>query len=117
MFQDPKWLLSKERAQELRAAAARTRRPVQIEPRDGEVTLRYASPADERRLRYLAELDSTRLPAGTALIAEVDGTVRAALPLDGGPPISDPFHRTAELIELLRLRAAQLGQAESSAHA
>ena len=31
----------------------------------------------------------------------------AALPLDGGEPIADPFHHTAEIVDLLRLRAAQ----------
>jgi hypothetical protein len=34
--------------------------------------------------------------------------VLAALPLAGGKPIADPFFRTAELVGLLELRAAQL---------
>lgn len=72
------------------------------------VTLRYAVAADRTRLRHLAELDSAEPPRGTALVAEVDGRLRAALPLDGGAPIVDPFHRGAELVELLRMRAAQL---------
>jgi hypothetical protein len=72
------------------------------------VTLRFASAADEPRLWRLAALDSAAPPHGPALIAEVDGRLRAALPLDGGAPIADPFHRGSELIELLRLRAAQL---------
>lgn len=72
------------------------------------VTLRYALPTDTPGLEHLAALDSTRAPHGAALLAEVDGRLRAALPLDGGDPIADPFHRTAELIDLLRLRAGQL---------
>jgi hypothetical protein len=72
------------------------------------VTLRFASAADAGRLRSLAELDSASAPRGPALVAEVDGRLRAALPLDGGAPIADPFHRGTELIELLRTRAAQL---------
>ncbi len=72
------------------------------------VTLRYAVAADRQRLHHLAELDSGQPPRGSALVAEVDGRLRAALPLDGGAPIADPFHRGAELIELLRMRAAQL---------
>jgi hypothetical protein len=75
------------------------------------VTLRQASAADAERLRVLAELDSRSAPRGPALVAEVDGRLRAALPLDGGEPIADPFHRGAELIELLRVRASQLAQA------
>jgi hypothetical protein len=72
------------------------------------VTLRYAAAADAPRLRDLAELDSASPPDGPVLVAEVDGRLRAALPVDGGAPISDPFHRGRELLELLRLRAEQL---------
>ena len=73
-----------------------------------KVTLRLAVPDDARRLRTLAQLDSARVPSGPMLIAEVDGRLRAALPLDGGAPIADPFRRSADLVELLRTRAAQL---------
>src|SRR5436305_6551717 len=73
------------------------------------VTLRYANAADGERLRRLAELDSAVAPTGPVLVAVVDGRLRAALPLDGTPPLADPFRRGAELIELLRVRAAQLG--------
>jgi hypothetical protein len=34
--------------------------------------------------------------------------VVAALPLDGGRPLADPFRRTAGAVELLALRARQL---------
>ncbi len=72
------------------------------------LTLRYAAAKDAPGLRWLAELDSAETPAGPVLVAEVDGRLRAALPLDGGSPIADPFHKGAELIELLRVRARQL---------
>ena len=110
------FLLSQERVRDLRGVADRSRRSARGTPVD-PVTLRHASEADARRLRHLAELDSAQVPAGSALVAEVDGRIRAALPLDGGAPIADPFHRSAELVELLRVRAAQLGRAGSSAHA
>jgi hypothetical protein len=42
------------------------------------------------------------------LIAEVGGELRAAIPLDGGPAIADPFQRTAELVAMLVERARQL---------
>jgi hypothetical protein len=74
------------------------------------VTLRYAAAADTDRLRRLAELDRAAPPSGVALVAEVDGRLRAALPLDGSEPIADPFHSGAELLELLRVRAAQLAR-------
>jgi hypothetical protein len=72
------------------------------------VTLRYSSAADARRLRQLAELDAAVAPSGSALVAEVDGRLRAALPLDGSKPIVDRAHGGADLLELLRVRASQL---------
>ena len=72
------------------------------------VTLRYASAADAGRLSQLAVLDDAEPPIGPALVAEIDGRLRAALPLDGGPAIADPMHDGLDLVELLRLRALQL---------
>jgi hypothetical protein len=104
-------LMARERSRDLREAAVRARRLDPGETPVTRITLRYAAAADADRLRDLAQLDSALPPPGPALIAEVDGRIRAALPLDGGAPIADPFHRGAELIDLLRLRAAQLGRA------
>jgi hypothetical protein len=42
------------------------------------------------------------------MLAEVDGVVRAALDLSDGSVAADPFVRTAEVLELLRLRARRL---------
>jgi hypothetical protein len=72
------------------------------------VTLRYASAADAERLRQLAELEHVEPPTVPALVAEIDGRLRAALPLDGGQAIADPAHDGLDLVELLRLRALQL---------
>jgi hypothetical protein len=72
------------------------------------VTLRYASAADAVRLRELAALDSALPPPGPALVAEVDGRLRAALALDGGTALADRLHDGRELLALLRLRALQL---------
>jgi hypothetical protein len=60
---------------------------------------------DAVTLRSLAELDSARMPAGPVLLAEVDGETRAALSLDDGRIVADPFHSTADLAALLRARA------------
>jgi hypothetical protein len=38
----------------------------------------------------------------------VEGEALAALPLDGGEPIANPFRPTAALVEMLMLRAQQL---------
>jgi hypothetical protein len=103
------FLAAREHNRDLHRVAQRARVDVGETPVT-RVTLRYSSAADAERLRVLAELDSAETPIGPALVAEVDGRLRAALPLDGGAPIADPFHRGAELIELLRLRAGQLGR-------
>jgi hypothetical protein len=103
------YFVSREHDRELRQAADKARAARGDTPVT-RVTLRYAAAADAPRLRALADLDSASAPTGPALIAEVDGRLRAALPLDGGAPIADPFQRGAELIELLRMRAAQLAR-------
>ena len=73
------------------------------------VTIRIAGSADTAALSRLAQLDSAPPPAATAmLMAEVGGHPRAALPLDGGPAIADPFQRTAELVAMLVERAREL---------
>ncbi len=105
------FLTARERNRDLRAAADRARQASTGTPVT-RVTLRYAVAADSERLERLAALDSAQPLAGPALVAEVDGRLRAALPLDGTQPIADPFHRGAELVELLRLRASQLGRSQ-----
>lgn len=72
-----------------------------------EIALRLALPADDAALNQLAELSSRQLPVGRVLIAEADGEVLAAADTDGRV-VSDPFRVTVDVVELLRLRAAQL---------
>jgi hypothetical protein len=71
-------------------------------------TVRLAEAADETMLYRLASLDSSRLPAGPLLVGEISGGIQAAVPVKGGRGIANPFVRTAELMTLLELRAAQL---------
>ena len=84
------------------------KRPHQQLPPGGEVAVRRAFPDDCNALERLAELDGVHLPLGAMLLAEVDDELRAALCLADGTVLADPFYRTAELVELLRERAAQL---------
>ena len=72
------------------------------------VTVRHAGPADWDAIARLAALDSARTPPGPVLVAESDARLLAALPLASGRAIADPFSPTAELVAMLRLRAAQL---------
>ena len=72
------------------------------------LTIRMAESTDVGALRRLAELDSAPRPVpGPMLMAEVAGELRAALPLDGGPAIADPFQPTAEVVAMLAQRARQ----------
>lgn len=82
----------------------RTHQPV------GAVEMRRATgAADQRAVRRLAQLDEMTPPQGDVLLAELDGRLVAALPLEGGPAVADPFTPTQEIVELLVLRAASLG--------
>ena len=71
-----------------------------------DVLIRRADGRDCRALDRLEQLEGRRLGLGGVLVAEVRGEVLAALPLGGGPPLADPFRRTAWLVELLE-RARQ----------
>ena len=119
--------LAREREDELRKVDRRSRfgglvrfgRTPAVAPVETDVTIRVAGPADAGALARLAELDSRPAPAGYVLVAEVDGVLRAAVPVGGGEPVADPFHPTAALTSLLALRARQLrgGRMEPSAPA
>ena len=64
------------------------------------ITIRRAHPEEPGVLR-IAALDSARVPAAPLLVAEVDGLVRAALSLEDGRTIADPFYPTRYLLDLL----------------
>jgi hypothetical protein len=72
------------------------------------VTIRRAGVDDEAALRRLADLDSTRVPDGPILMAELDGRAVAAISILSGESFADPFTPTLELRRLLELRASQL---------
>ncbi len=72
------------------------------------VTLRVCGADDERELRRLAELDSAAPLSGVVLAAEQAGELRAAIALESRLVIADPFRPTADLVELLQARAAQI---------
>jgi hypothetical protein len=80
-----------------------------------ELAIREAQPRDMPALLRLADLDSRPLPGGRLLVAEAGGRIRAALSVDDGAVIADPFMATASLQDLLRLRADQVTR-EDRAH-
>jgi hypothetical protein len=71
------------------------------------ITIRQAHTEDGSALARLAALDDRPPLTRDALLGFVDGELKAAVALPGGEAIADPFARTAELVDLLRLRASQ----------
>jgi hypothetical protein len=69
------------------------------------LTLRHATAADAAALARLAALDSSRVPSGELLVGELDGVLVAALSVDTGAAIADPFEPTAAVVAALRVRA------------
>jgi hypothetical protein len=91
----------------------RQARPLVRRPTRESVLLRMTTIGDAEAIGRLAALESVPEPDCRCVVAEVDGTVVAALPLRGGKVIADPFRPTAHLVPLLELRAKQLaGQAK-----
>jgi hypothetical protein len=76
------------------------------------ITIRRAVAGDGASLVRLAQLDSKRPPSGSFLMAEVDGQPWAAIELESGEVLADPFHPTADLAEMLWLRAARIRAVE-----
>lgn len=69
------------------------------------IVIRHVYPDDREALERLATVDSANVPEGSLLVAEVDGELLAALALEDGAVIADPFRATTHLVALLRLHA------------
>src|SRR5258705_13554098 len=69
------------------------------------LTIRWATPDDAGALDRLAQLDSSRPPRGVVLLAEVGDELWAAISLDDGQLVADPFRLSGELAFLLAERA------------
>jgi hypothetical protein len=71
------------------------------------LVLRPATSADSRELERLAALDSARPLTGEVLVAAAGGELRAALSLQTGRAVADPFWPSAELVQVLRAAAGE----------
>jgi hypothetical protein len=74
----------------------------------GSITIRPAQWADADAVRRVAQRDSHGVPDGDLLIAVVGSEVRAAISLQSGEVIADPFRPTKELVRMLALQRSQM---------
>lgn len=84
--------------------------PVQLTPVDARVTFRYATPADAVALTELAQLDSSRAPRGDVIVADAGGELWAAVSLDDGHAVANPFRPSGELTWRLMERAREINK-------
>lgn len=103
LYESLLWDQQREIERDLRI---RERRRPSLADRD-PVVIRLDRVQDEEGLSRLAVLNGEPAPVGDHVVAEVRGTVVAALPLDGGRPLCD-WIAAAHLVPLLELRAAQI---------
>ena len=89
-----------------RELAAREHRPVaaqrSVSQMPAPVVIRPATAVDADDVARLAALDSALPLRGEVVLAYAGGDIRAALSVDSGRAIADPFWPSAELVELLR---------------
>ena len=69
------------------------------------ILVRPARSVDADALTVLAALDSAAPLTGEVLLAVAGGEVAAAMSLDTGAVVADPFVPTAHLVDLLRTAA------------
>src|SRR4051794_30090298 len=110
--------LAAERVRELRraGAVARLRAATPDAAHRAEVLIREARAVDDLAVRALAVLDGAEPPLGRVVVAEVNGSIVAAVPLDGAGAFADPFRRTADLVALLEARAKQIAGERPQSH-
>ena len=77
-------------------------------PHTSEITVRLADQTDARALLHPGRAGLRERAGRRLVIAESDGELVAAVPVDGGRPIADPFRGTTLILEMLELRAAQI---------
>jgi hypothetical protein len=84
------------------------RGPIQSVPTSADVVIRYARPDEADALATLAKLDSSRAPRGDVIVADVQGELWAAVSLDDGHAVANPFRPSGELTFRLSERAREL---------
>jgi hypothetical protein len=95
----------------LRSADLKTETAPEKQPR--AILLHFARPDDSGLVRRLAALDDAAPLEGEILISFVEGEAVAALSLEDGRVVANPFVPTADAVSLLRLRQEHLSRVHS----
>jgi hypothetical protein len=74
--------------------------------------IRQAGHTDSAAVERLAALDSSHVPQGDVLLAEVGDELWAAFSLEDGHHIADPLRPSADAVLILGQRARQLHRGE-----
>lgn len=96
------------------AKAARRRPAAPVRTPTPDVVIRLCRAGDGPALERLAILSERPLVRGSFVVAEQNGALVAALPLDvPGDVLRDPFRPALGIVDLLELRARQVRGAEN----
>jgi hypothetical protein len=87
--------------------------PIQSVPTSADVVIRHARAEDADAISTLAQLDSSRAPRGDVLVAEVAGELWAAISLEDGHAVANPFRPSGELTWRLMERAREINRAST----
>jgi hypothetical protein len=106
-------LLASEHVADLHRTAdayrlAKTSSVAERASRGETIALRLAQPDENAIVTRLAALDDQPVLTGQVLLAVADGEPIAALSLADGRVVANPFVRTTDAVELLRLREQHL---------
>ncbi len=74
------------------------------------LTIRPADATDAVAVARLAALDSASPPTGHLVLGEVGHELWAAIDLDSGTIIADPFRPSGNVVEMLRARVELTGE-------
>ena len=88
--------------------------PTQSFRAGANATVRHARPDDAEALAVLAQLDSSHTPRGEVIVGESGGELWAAVSVDDGHAIANPFRPSGELTFHLIERARELRRATRS---
>ena len=90
---------------------SKTFRPTKLRPDWKGLILRPSHSGDESAIARLVELEEAPGLVGDTLVAELDGTIVAALSVDDDQAVADIFRPTAVIVGMLRHWRAELIQA------